>query len=209
LRGEKARSRARWRIIAFDVRQPMNIATRSAGMPSPLTILVATMTGTAEMVAQEVQQALQAGGREVELRMMDGLDAGVFAGGGCFLVCTSTYGFGNVPDNAQELIDSLESTRPDLSGVVYGVIALGDRTYGDTFCHGGTRFDTLLASLGARRSGEVLRHDASSGELPEEVAPGWALAWVRAIDERGAGPAGERDAEGPAQPTPPDRARSE
>ncbi|MCO5101536.1 MAG: flavodoxin domain-containing protein [Burkholderiaceae bacterium] len=178
-------------------------------MPSPLTILVATMTGTAEMVAQEVQQVLEAAGHEVELRMMDGLDAGIFSTGGRFLVCTSTYGFGNVPDNAQELIDSLESTRPDLSAVVYGVIALGDRTYGDTFCHGGARFDALLSSLGARRSGEVLQHDASSGDLPEEVAPAWALAWARAIDEHGAGPAGQRDAEGPQQHTQSDRARSE
>ncbi len=170
-------------------------------MPSPLTILVATMTGTAEMVAQEVQQALEARGREVELRMMDGLDAGAFAGGGLFLVCTSTYGFGNVPDNAQELIDSLESSRPDLSSVVYGVIALGDRTYGDTFCHGGVRFDKLLSSLGARRAGEMLQHDASSGELPEEAAPAWAIAWVQQLDDRGSEPAGPSSQ--------PDRARSE
>jgi MioC protein len=165
-------------------------------MPSPITILVATMTGTAEMVAQEVQQALGSAGHEVELRMMDGLDASAFANGGTFLVCTSTYGFGNVPDNAQDLIDSLESSRPDLSGVVYGVIALGDRTYGDTFCHGGVRFEKLLSSLGARRAGEMLQHDASTGELPEEVAPAWALAWARQLG----GPSGE----GSAQSSQPD-----
>ncbi|RIK93784.1 MAG: nitric oxide synthase [Burkholderiales bacterium] len=178
-------------------------------MRSPLTILVATMTGTAEMVAQEVQQVLEAQGAAVELRMMDGLDAGIFAAGGFFLVCTSTYGFGNVPDNAQELIDSLESSRPDLSNVVYGVIALGDRTYGDTFCHGGTRFDKLLSSLGARRAGEMLQHDASSGELPEEVAPAWALAWVRQDDEPVGATDGPGAGEGPAQSSESDRARSE
>lgn len=158
-------------------------------MPLPLTILVATMTGTAEMVAQEVQQVLEAAGHEIDLLLMDGLDAGVFAGGGAFLVCTSTYGFGNVPDSAQDLIGSLESSRPDLSNVVYGVIALGDRTYGDTFCQGGTRFDRLLSQFGARRVGEVMQHDASSGELPEEVAPAWALAWASRL--------GEAPAEGP------------
>ena len=147
-------------------------------MPSPITILVGTMTGTAEMVAQEVQQVLQAAGHDVDLRMMDGLDASAFGDGGVFLVCTSTYGFGNVPDNAQDLIESLESSRPDLSRVVYGVIALGDRTYGDTYCQGGLRFDRLLSSLGARRAGEVMQHDAGSGDLPEEVAPAWALAWA-------------------------------
>lgn len=177
-------------------------------MPWPITILVGTMTGTAEMVAQEIQQALELAGHEVDLRMMDGLDAGAFASGGNFLVCTSTYGFGNVPDNAQELIDSLESSKPDLSGVAYGVIALGDRTYGDTFCHGGIRFDRLLHSRGARRVGEMLRHDASSGELPEEVAPAWALAWAKLLDDPagggGADGSVERDGEPPAQPPQPD-----
>lgn len=160
-------------------------------MPLSLTILVGTMTGTAEMVAQEVQQVLESAGHEVELQMMDGLDASTFAAGGAFLICTSTYGFGNVPDNAQDLIESLESARPDLSKVVYGVIALGDRTYGDTFCQGGGRFDALLSSLGARRIGELLQHDASSGELPEEVAPGWALVWARQLD----GPADDEAAQ--------------
>lgn len=162
-------------------------------MPSPITLLVGTMTGTAEMVAQEVQQVLEGAGHEVELRLMDGLDASVFVDGGAYLVCTSTYGFGNVPDNAQELIESLESSRPDLSRIVYGVIALGDRTYVDTFCHGGLRFDRLLSELGARRIGEVLQYDASSDELPEEVAPDWALAWASLLDASGAGP--ERSAQ--------------
>ncbi len=143
-----------------------------------ITLLVGTMTGTAEMVAQEVQQALQAAGCEAEVRMMDGLGADVFAGGGVFLICTSTYGFGNVPDNALDLIESLEKERPQLDGVTYGVIALGDGTYGDTFCHGGVRFDELLSALGAHRAGELLRHDANSSEVPEEAAARWAVSWV-------------------------------
>ncbi|MBN9463397.1 MAG: flavodoxin domain-containing protein [Burkholderiales bacterium] len=144
-----------------------------------ITLLVGTMTGTAEMVAQEAQQALRAAGHEAEVRMMDGLGADVFEGGGVFLICTSTYGFGNVPDNAQDLVESLETVRPKLDGVTYGVIALGDGTYGDTFCRGGERFDQLLAELGARRAGELLRHDANSGDVPEEVAARWAVAWAQ------------------------------
>src|SRR5580700_2026463 len=133
-----------------------------------ITILVGTMTGTAEMVAQEVQAALEAAGHQATTQVMDGLDASVFQGGGNFLICTSTYGAGDVPDNAQSLFNSLESERPNLSGVTYGVIALGDRTYKDTYCHGGIRFDKLLTELGARRAGEMMMHDAGSGTLPEE-----------------------------------------
>ncbi len=143
-----------------------------------ITILVGTMTGTAEMVAQEVQSSLEAAGHQSSIQVMDGLDASVFQGGGTFLVCTSTYGNGDVPDNAQALFASLDSERPNLSGVTYGVIALGDRTYKDTFCQGGLRFDALLTELGARRAGEILKHDASSGTMPEEVAAQWVVPWV-------------------------------
>jgi MioC protein len=136
------------------------------------------MTGTAEMVAQEVQTVLEAGGHAVKIRMMDDLDAGVFQLGATFLVCTSTYGQGDVPDNAQEFFASLERERPELSGVSYGLIALGDTTYKDTFCEGGIRFDKLLTELGARRVGEMLKHDASSGTLPEEIAAQWIVPWA-------------------------------
>ncbi len=143
-----------------------------------LTILVGTMTGTSEMVAQEVQQALETAGHQATIQVMDNLDAGVFQPGGIFLICTSTYGAGDVPDNAQALFNSLETQKPDLSNVTYGVIALGDRTYKDTFCQGGIRFDKLLTQLGARRAGDILMHDASSGTLPEELAAQWIVPWV-------------------------------
>lgn len=150
-------------------------------MSRPITILVGTMTGTAEMVAQEVQAALDTSGHPATIQMMDGLDATVFGNGNIFLICTSTYGQGDVPDNAQALFDSLQSARPDLSGITYGVIALGDRTYKDTYCQGGLRFDALLTELGASRAGEVLKHDASSGTLPEEVAAQWAPTWAEQV----------------------------
>jgi len=143
-----------------------------------ITILVGTMTGTAEMVAEELQTVLQAAGHHANIQMMDDLDASVFSAPGPFLICTSTYGNGDIPDNAQALFSSLESARPDLSGVTYGVIALGDRTYKDTFCEGGSRFDAILTELGARRAGDILQHDASSGTLPEEVAAQWVVPWV-------------------------------
>jgi MioC protein len=144
----------------------------------PLTILVGTMTGTAQLVADEVADALKGRGVATEVIPMDGLDAGVFDRGADFLICSSTYGQGDVPDNAQALFADLERARPDLSRIAYGVIALGDRTYAQTFCFGGKRFDGLLQSLGARRIGEPLLHDASAGTVPEEVAVEWIGPWI-------------------------------
>ena len=59
-------------------------------MPLKLTILVGTMTGTAQLVAQELQLTWEDDDTLVEVLPMDGLDAGVFGREGVFLVCTST-----------------------------------------------------------------------------------------------------------------------
>jgi len=147
-------------------------------MALELTILVGTMTGTAQLVAQEIELTLDDGDTLVQTRAMDGLEANVFSGGRLFLICSSTYGQGDVPDNAKNLYESLRSVRPDLSGVQYGVVALGDRTYAETFCNGGRRFDAILSELGARRIGDILLHDASAGTMPEELAAAWAVDWI-------------------------------
>src|SRR5258705_13503833 len=86
-------------------------------MALALTILVGTMTGTAQLVAQELELTLGSGETRVQVRPMDGLDAGVFSGGGLFLICSSTYGQGDVPDNARNLYEFLKRARPDLSNV--------------------------------------------------------------------------------------------
>jgi len=152
-------------------------------MQVKINILVGTMTGTAQLCAQEMELALDDADTEVATLMMDGLDSSVFeAADGArevvFLICTSTYGQGDVPDNARGLYDDLRAKRPDLSRVRYGVFGLGDRTYAETFNYGGKRFDELLAELGARRVGERHMHDASSGVLPEETALEWCQDWL-------------------------------
>ncbi len=147
-------------------------------MAVDLTVLVGTMTGTAQWVAQELELALDGDKARIKTVLMDGQDAGVFAPGGLFLLCTSTYGQGDVPDNARPFYESLQSARPSLARVRYGVIALGDRSYAETFCFGGRKFDALLTELGAKRIGGMLLHDASSGTLPEEAALEWIRHWL-------------------------------
>lgn len=147
-----------------------------------VTILVATMSGTAEMTAEEMEQALGDAGHDVVLSLMDDVGNDVFKSDGVFIICSSTYGQGNVPDNGLDLFESLTSERPDLSTVRYGVFSLGDTTYKETFCHGGMYFDELLTQLGAQRVGEMKRSDASSIELPEEIAPEWVMEWLEQLE---------------------------
>ena len=157
--------------------------------PLRVTLLVGTMTGTAQLCAQEMELALDDGETVVETLLMDKLDASVFSRPGVFLVCTSTYGQGDVPDNARAFYESLKTARPGLGHVRYGVFGLGDRTYAETFNFGGKRFDELLAELGAQRIGERHKHDASSGILPEETALEWCQDWIALVRERLAQPA--------------------
>jgi MioC protein len=158
-------------------------------MQITINILVGTMTGTAQLCAQEMELALDDGETRVQTLMMDGLDSAVFQRDGVFLICTSTYGQGDVPDNARALYEDLKAKRPELSHVRYGVFGLGDRTYAETFNFGGKRFDELLTELGAQRIGERHMHDASSGVLPEETALEWCQQWLGLVRERLSQPA--------------------
>jgi MioC protein len=148
-----------------------------------IIILIGTMTGTAQLCAQEMELALGDDQTQVEALLMDNLDASVFEREGAFLICTSTYGQGDVPDNARALYEDLQRKRPDLSKLRYGVFGLGDRTYAETFNYGGKRFDDILTELGASRVGERYKHDASSGVLPEEMAVEWCQEWVSKLQQ--------------------------
>lgn len=150
-----------------------------------LKILVGTMTSTADYVAQAIQMDCADVVADIEVQLMDGLDISVFDNAAeedaVYLICSSTYGQGDVPDNARSLYDSLDSQPKFLGHVRYGVIALGDRTYLQTFCFGGKKFDERLQGLGAQRVGEVWCHDASAGTLPETEGTEWCRQWLAQV----------------------------
>lgn len=146
-------------------------------MVDSVKILVGTMTGTAELVADEISDVLVDKGLDVEIELMDDLDCSIFEDGSAYIICTSTYGQGDVPDNGQALFEALTKEAPDLSAISYGIFALGDMTYAATFCFAGTAFDEVMSKSGAKRIGDVLMHNAASGSLPEDEAGSWAEGW--------------------------------
>jgi MioC protein len=143
-----------------------------------LKILVGTMTSTADYVAQAIQMDCADLVPQIEVLMMDDLDISVFEEDALYLICSSTYGSGDVPDNARKFYDSLDTLPKFLGDVRYGVIALGDRTYLNTFAFGGKKFDERLQGLGAQRIGDVWCHDASAGTMPEELGTAWCREWL-------------------------------
>jgi MioC protein len=149
-------------------------------LDKPITIWVGSMSGTAELVAEELAEKIKSAGHPARIVGMETVKADAIAPG-IYLICTSTCGTGEVPDNAKALYTALQTDKPSLAGVMYGVVGLGDRMYPQTFCFGGKRFDTLLAELGATRVGSRLEHDRRSGIYPEDLACEWVEAWLREL----------------------------
>ncbi|HEY4168787.1 MAG TPA: flavodoxin domain-containing protein [Reyranella sp.] len=141
-----------------------------------ILILVGTESGNAQMVADALKPVLVAAGHKVDVTDMAATVADLRAHE-VFLVVSATHGTGEIPTNILPLAEALERERPDLSGHRYGVIALGDRTYQDTFCGGGKKLDRVFAACGAGKLGERLEVDASSQPLPDEEALSWINGW--------------------------------
>ncbi|MDH5856065.1 nitric oxide synthase [Lampropedia aestuarii] len=149
-----------------------------------LKIIVGTASDNALYVAQAVQAALAAEFEAIDLHLANAQSQAELldlAADEVALVCTSTHGNGDVPENLQPLYADLDQHPRYLGGLRYGVIALGDSFYGDTYAAGGRLFDARLQDLGAQRVGDMLLLDASEDADAEAIAAEWAQAWVKSL----------------------------
>jgi MioC protein len=145
---------------------------------SKIKILVATTTGTAQFAAEEAETSLKAGGLEAVVLPMDNLEADALDDCDTFLIVSSTYGHGDIPDNGQNFFALMNTYTPNLAGKRFAVFGLGDRSFDDTFCYAGEAWDGLFEQLGATRIVPLERHDACSGTLAEDAAGIWAKGLV-------------------------------
>jgi len=111
-----------------------------------------------------------------------GLDDAALGARAVVLICSSTTGIGDVPQNVEPLYDALCAQRPDLSHVRYGVVGLGDRNYKDSFLGGPKKWDAIFSELGARRVREPLELDATDNPTPDEDAVAWLPSWLAALE---------------------------
>ncbi|MEM6943909.1 MAG: sulfite reductase flavoprotein subunit alpha, partial [Pseudomonadota bacterium] len=156
----------------------------------PIDILFGTQTGNAEEVANEAAELAQARGFKPRVTDLDAVEMEELAGLETLIVVVSTYGEGEMPDNAQHFWDALSaSTAPRLEQLNYAVLALGDTSY-EHFCQAGKLIDTRLEQLGAHRMAARVDCDVDF----EEVATAWLS---EAVPETG-GPAEEAPKEATA-----------
>ncbi|AYD04406.1 sulfite reductase subunit alpha [Neorhizobium sp. NCHU2750] len=146
----------------------------ATGAAQPIHILYGTQTGNAEQVAMDAATAARALGMAPEVKGLDDIDMTALGAMRHVVVVTSTYGEGEMPDNAQLFWEALSAdTAPRLEGLKFAVLALGDTGY-DGFCQAGKLIDTRLEQLGAtriatRRDCDIDFEDAAAEWLGETL----------------------------------------
>ncbi|WP_144804908.1 sulfite reductase subunit alpha [Curtobacterium sp. BH-2-1-1] len=160
-------------------------AGKKAAPAAPTTtidVLFGTQTGNAELLAEDLVAGATARGIGGRATPLDAVSPEQLAGMSHVLVVTSTYGEGEMPDNAGLFWEALQSPAvPRLEGVQYAVLGLGDTSY-DEFCQAGKLLDLRFEQLGATRV-----HDRVDCDVDYEDP---AALWSAAVLDRIAAQAG-------------------
>ena len=145
-----------------------------------VAIVSGSVYGSAEEVARHASKIIQQAGHEVLCNPRVTLAELQAFAPQAFLAVTSTTGMGELPDNIQPLYSQIRDVLPSQwRGLPGGVIALGDASYGDTFCGGGEQLRELFAELGVHEVQDMLRLDASETVTPESDAEPWLDDFIR------------------------------
>jgi len=138
---------------------------------SSFQIIVGSMLGGSEYVAEACEETLTALGHQVELHFKPNF-AQILSEKQTWLICTSTHGAGDYPDNIQAFVTDLENSDQDLSSVKFLTIGLGDSNY-DTFCYAAKNINNLLLSKGYNEIIPLITLDMSQDIDPEERSQTW------------------------------------
>jgi sulfite reductase (NADPH) flavoprotein alpha-component len=149
-------------------------ALAGSGHDKPVLVVHASQTGAAEQLAWQTAQALQGAAVPLRVTALGTLTAAQIAGASQILFVASTCGEGDAPDSAMPFVRRVMDAAgtPALSGLPYGLLALGDRTF-TGFCAFGRRLDDWLQARGARPLFERIEVDA--------LAPADLARWQQAL----------------------------
>lgn len=144
----------------------------AAAPPIPVTVLFGSQTGTSEGLAREMGDRLKNSGCAPAILCMDEVEPAELTEKENLLLICSTYGDGEMPDNAQGFWDKLTADdAPSFSGTRFSVCALGDTSY-ETYCTAGKELDARFEALGAERLAPRVDCDVDFEEPFEEWVNG-------------------------------------
>lgn len=132
-----------------------------------IKVIVGTETGTAEYVADEILELFEQNDLTAETTLTP--EPNELLQSNTWLICTSTQGAGDVPQNLMPFYQWLTQTKPDLKEIKFAVIALGDSSY-DTYCQAGKQLYSLLESCHAQPLFPTIEIDAMDENMPEDIA---------------------------------------
>ena len=115
-----------------------------------LDILYATQTGNAEEVAKNLSSMAITKGFSVNINEMNYYTIDQFRKLENVAIVTSTYGEGEVPEMGIEFWSELKASKIKISGLKYGLIALGDRSH-EIFCGAGRAISKKLDELDCKK----------------------------------------------------------
>ena len=143
-----------------------------------LKIISGTVYGNAQHVAEQVEESLA--GQGVDCSLESDPSVSDFTDADALLIITSTTGQGDVPPNLEFVFSDLQDESPELAGKPFAVAALGDSSYGESFCGAGKQFQTLLTELKGNAVADMLEIDAMETLEPEKDV----VEWVNSIKDK-------------------------
>ncbi len=135
---------------------------------SHVQIIVGSVLGASEYVADAISERLEEESLSSSIHLQPEFTD--IPQQGIWVICSSTHGAGELPDNIQGFAKSLQSAA--LNGLPYVVFSLGDSSY-DTFCQGGATLDQLMKNAGAQSLAQPLEIDVLQHPIPEDFAIDW------------------------------------
>jgi sulfite reductase (NADPH) flavoprotein alpha-component len=130
---------------------PAPVEAQSTKPTIPLLILFGSQTGTSEGLANRISKEATSRGfapRVVDAAQHTTID---WKNETSLFIVTSTYGDGDMPDNAQSFWEWLQTEAASaLAHLRFSILALGDTNYAE-FCAAGKKLDARLEQIGATR----------------------------------------------------------
>ncbi len=138
---------------------------------SSFQIIVGSMLGGTEYVAEAVEEVLIANNHTTKMHFKPNFSE-INQHQQTWLLCTSTHGAGDFPENLENFIHDLKTDDRNLSDLKFLVIAVGDISY-DTFCLAGKILENIMLEKGAVKLVNIHCIDMSSVDDPEISAQQW------------------------------------